>query len=55
MADRKQVRVTLPAEVAGKFEEQKAKAERRMALSLTDAQFAGMIIAHGLKDMESKE
>mgnify|MGYP001029980096 CR=1 FL=1 len=55
MNSRKQIRVTLPAELAGKFEKQKLETERRLAVSLTDAQFAGMIIAQGIKTMEGEE
>ena len=46
---RKQMRVTIPAEMAGKFDEAKRSAEDQAMMALSDTQFATRLIVWALR------
>jgi len=51
---RKQMRVTIPAELAGRFNEAKADAENAMMMKMSDSQYATRLIVWALKPAAGK-
>lgn len=52
--NRKQIRVTLPADKVEEFKKAKAKAEESAMIKLTDTQFASRLLAKAIEQGESK-
>lgn len=52
MSSRKQLRVVIPPEQAEQFIRHKRRTEAAMAVSLTDSQYARMLVTQALKTLE---
>ena len=52
MSDRKQIRVTLPAELQQAFDEAKRNAENAVMMKMTDTQYASRLVAWALEQQE---